>query len=179
MIEGFPPISAPDARCLILGSVPGNLSLQAAQYYAHPRNQFWPIMLKLFQGQTDYSYAERCQMLQKQQIALWDVVQRCQRQGSLDAAIQTDSIVINDFESFFQDHPAIEYVCFNGNTAAHYFRRWVHPKLSRSFHYLKLPSTSPAHASLDWNAKLAEWQALLKLDSTTTHNTPDSQNPHE
>ena len=170
MIQGFPPISATDARCLILGSMPGTSSLQATQYYAHPRNQFWPIMLELLHGRRDWDYPQRCQMLRQHGIALWDVVHRCQRQGSLDAAIQTNSMIINDFDTFFGAHPGIELICFNGSTAASYFRRWVKPQRIRNFRYLQLPSTSPAHAALNLNAKLEQWQQLTRwLNATPDH----------
>ena len=158
--QGFAPVSHPDARLLILGSMPGVASLEAAEYYAFTRNTFWKIMGELFGAHPDTDYATRLQTLVDQQIALWDVIGRCHRPGSLDSAIATDGMMTNDFEGFFARHPYITHVCFNGQTAARLFKQKVQPLLNREFVYHTLPSTSPAHAARSYAAKLEAWSAV-------------------
>jgi len=165
--QGFPPIANDQARVLILGSMPGIASLRAGQYYAHPRNQFWPIMAAILGiDLVSLVYPQRCQTLLDAGIALWDVLQSCHRPGSLDADIAPDSVVVNNFAAFFQQHPSIRQIYFNGAAAEQHFRRRVEPVLSlrqtTSFSFQRLPSTSPAHAALDFPAKLTAWRAMAK-----------------
>jgi hypoxanthine-DNA glycosylase len=164
MSQGFPPVSAPDARVLVLGSMPGTASLQAVQYYAFPRNAFWRIMGELFGAGPELDYPARLEKLVASRIALWDVIATCQRPGSLDSSIAVDGLVTNDFARFFDHHPAITRVAFNGQTAARLFRKMVQPGLALKLEYLTLPSTSPAHAALDYAAKLEAW-SVLKMGS--------------
>jgi len=164
----FPPIENPTARVLILGSMPGVASLRAQQYYAHPRNQFWPILGALLGVDVvAMAYPARIQALIDADLALWDVLQSCHRPGSLDSDIAPDSIVANDFVHFFQRHPAITHVFFNGAAAAQHFSRLVQPALDdsdrRPLLCTRLPSTSPAHASLNFAAKLAAWRAMAQI----------------
>ena len=119
----FPPIASPDARILILGSMPGQASLAAGQYYAHPRNAFWPIMGALFGAGPELPYAQRLERLASAGIALRDVIGRCERAGSLDSAIAPASIEANDFAGLFAACPGIDHVFFNGTAAATLFRR--------------------------------------------------------
>ena len=160
----FPPIARADARILILGSMPGVASLAASQYYAHPRNAFWGIMGALFEAGPDLAYKKRVARLTTQQIAVWDVLKTCIRGGSLDSSIMEDSIVPNDFARFFAAHHKIERVCFNGTKAEHAFRRYVLPKLAdveKRVKFIRLPSTSPAHAGQSFDKKLAVWRKVL------------------
>jgi hypoxanthine-DNA glycosylase len=164
--RGFPPIAAPDSRILILGSLPGVASLAARQYYAQPRNAFWRIMGELFDAGPDVPYAERAARLRSNRIALWDVCKEAVRPGSLDAAIDRDSIVINDFGRFFAAHPHIVHVCANGTTAHQLYLRRVMPGLLPVHAALplhRLASTSPAHASLRFTQKLEHWRLLQEL----------------
>lgn len=164
MIFSFPPIAAPDARLLILGSMPGGASLAAAQYYAHPRNAFWPVMADLFGLDPDAGYARRCDALTRQRVAVWDVLRACVREGSLDASIDTRTIETNDFAGFFASHPGIEAVYFNGATAEQVYRRRVLPALPPAVAALpltRLPSTSPAHASLSPEQKRRAWARAI------------------
>ncbi|MGD9265528.1 MAG: DNA-deoxyinosine glycosylase [Lysobacterales bacterium] len=162
--QGFPPVSAPDAQLLILGSMPGVASLKATQYYAFPRNAFWRIMGELFDAGPELDYPARLDRLLLNRVALWDVIAACQRPGSLDSSIAVDGLVTNDFARFFDHHPAITRVAFNGQTAARLFRKMVRPGLALELEYLTLPSTSPAHAALDYAAKLEAW-SVLKMGS--------------
>jgi hypoxanthine-DNA glycosylase len=160
----FPPVAAPDARILILGSMPGQASLNAGRYYAHPRNAFWPIIGELLDFSPDLPYPQRLQVLQAAGIALWDVIAACERSGSLDAAIVPDSIRANDFAAFFAVHREIRDVFFNGAAAEQVFRRHVAPRLSLAgLRFRRLPSTSPAHAAQGFAQKLAAWSVIPGL----------------
>ena len=162
LITGFPPISDPRARVLILGSMPGQASLDAQAYYAHPRNAFWPIMGTLLDFDPALEYARRCAALLACEVAVWDVLSACRRQGSLDSAIEPDSLEVNDFGLFFQQCPRIRQVFFNGQKAAALFRRRVSGELHSGLelHLATLPSTSPAHAAMAFEEKLAAWQPV-------------------
>lgn len=160
----FLPVAAPDARILILGSMPGQASLTAGRYYAHPRNAFWPIIGELFGFSPDLPYLQRLQLLQAAGIALWDVIAACERSGSLDADIVPDSVRANDFAAFFAVHRKIHDVFFNGAAAEQAFRRHVMPGLSVvGVSFRRLPSTSPAHAAQGYAQKLAAWSVIPGL----------------
>ncbi len=165
MLQGFPPLARVDARILILGSMPGQASLAARQYYAHPRNAFWPIMGAACGAAPDLPYAERVARLQAAGIALWDVVGRCRRQGSLDAAIEAGSVEVNDFLAFFKVHRSIRQIFFNGTAARDLFQRHVGPQLAGVpvLPMRCLPSTSPANAACRPAEKTAIWLAALGL----------------
>jgi TDG/mug DNA glycosylase family protein len=162
----FPPIARPSAKILILGSIPGQASLDLNQYYAHPRNAFWPIMHQLFDVNPQLEYSQRCELLTSHHIAVWDVLKACDRQGSLDSNIDSSTIEENDFTRFFKTHPAIKQVFFNGAKAEQTYRRYVLKTLDASWQILplvKLPSTSPAHATLNVQNKIDLWgEAILE-----------------
>jgi hypoxanthine-DNA glycosylase len=162
-IHSFPPVACPTARVLILGTMPGRVSLREQQYYAHPQNQFWRILGALLGFDPASSYEARLAALRTADIALWDVLQTCIRAGSLDAAIKPLSAVPNDFATFLAQHPQIRRICFNGAKAEALFMRRVRPDLpvEPELDHLRLPSTSPAHAALPFAAKLQAWRAIL------------------
>ena len=162
IIQGFDPISDPDARILILGSMPGIASLEANQYYGHPRNAFWRIMGDVFGAGLELPYAERTAILKDQGVAVWDVLKLCHREGSLDSNIKDE--VPNDFAGFFVQHPRIERVVLNGGKAAKSFEKYVRP-LVPSLTVTTAPSTSPAFAAMRYEAKLDLWRtAIISAD---------------
>jgi double-stranded uracil-DNA glycosylase len=158
---GFPPVSSPSAHVLLLGSLPGRLSLERGEYYANPQNAFWRIIAaRVHELPSDY--AGRVAALIEHRIALWDVLAAATRSGSLDAAIAEDAIP-NNFRAFFHIHPHIRLIAFNGATAAKLYERHVIPTLTdaqRSIAQDTLPSTSGAHASLPFSKKAARWSVL-------------------
>lgn len=162
--SGFAPIARRDAQVLILGSLPGRESLARQQYYAHPRNAFWPIMAELCGASPDLAYGQRARRLREHHVAVWDVCHAAHRPGSLDAAIHPDTVVPNDFTRFLRSHRHIALICFNGGKAAELYRRRVLPALPAEFQDLPrvtLPSTSPAHAARSQAVKLARWAEAL------------------
>jgi TDG/mug DNA glycosylase family protein len=164
-IRCFAPVADTTAEILILGSMPGKESLRAGQYYAHPRNAFWKIMGDLVGAYPDLPYEERLHILKSAGIALWDVLESCVRKTSLDSHIKEGAA--NNFKSFFQQHPNITHVFFNGAKAEQCFRKHVQlPPESSSLHYCRLPSTSPAHAGMSYANKLDAWRAILQCSST-------------
>lgn len=161
--SGFPPIARPDARILILGSLPGERSIREQQYYAYPQNAFWRIMAALYG--IDGDYAVRAAQLCDRRIALWDVLHSSVRPGSLDANIRADTAKVNDFAGFFARHGDVELVAFNGRKAEQLFRRFVDPQgLAPGARRVSLPSTSPAYASLSLSGKLAAWREALQVE---------------
>jgi hypoxanthine-DNA glycosylase len=148
---------------LVLGSMPSAASLAAGQYYAHPRNQFWPIVGEICGFNAKAPYARRVAALRMAGIALWDVVASCARAGSLDAGIDERSIVVNPLAAFLAVHPRIERVCFNGRKAEAAWRHYVQRDLpaDRRLTYVLLPSTSPAHAGMSHARKLLAWRRAL------------------
>jgi TDG/mug DNA glycosylase family protein len=165
LICSFGPIAAPNARVLVLGTVPSIASLAKQQYYGHPQNAFWHIMGRLFGAGRELPYEERKAILCAHGVAVWDVLRESYREGSLDASIEVKSESPNDFVTFLQDHPTIRSIFFNGHKAETAFRRHVLPLVSnidREFRYLRLPSTSPAHAGRNFEEKLSAWRAVKR-----------------
>ena len=160
-IKSFPPIVSDNSKVLILGSMPGEASLKAGQYYAHSRNLFWRIMGELFGADPSLPYQKRAVRLQAAGVALWDSLQACTRSGSLDGAISEEEP--NDFPAFFAKYPGISHVYFNGSKAETAFRRHALPLLPSTQHgFTRLPSTSPAHATMPLDAKVRAWSVVLK-----------------
>jgi TDG/mug DNA glycosylase family protein len=162
-IVGFAPLARPDARVLILGSMPSSESIARQRYYAHPRNAFWPILCQLLTIDTD-DYEQRTRAVMARGIAVWDVLQACFRPGSLDADIDDRTAVTNDFTVFFEKHPRIRHIFFNGAKAESVYRRKVLPGLAEpaaSIALLRLPSTSPAHAGMTLQQKAEAWRVVV------------------
>ncbi len=164
-INSFPPLLGNNPYVLILGSMPGKVSLQASQYYAHPRNAFWFIMENLLSSKHNLRYHQRQQLLTNHHIAVWDVLKSCDRDGSLDSSIDKDSMVANDFIKLFTDHPTIRSVFFNGAAAEKIFLKSLKLEsllADRDLSFIRLPSTSPAHAAMNQQQKLQSWTVMLE-----------------
>lgn len=155
------------ARVLVLGSLPGPVSLRERQYYAQQRNAFWRIIGALFGAGPGQPYETRLESLRSHHVALWDVCASAHRSGALDAAIRRASVVPNDFVAFFAQHSGLRLIVFNGQTAAALYRRKVLPGLPaelQSLRYQTLPSTSPAHASMTFEQKLERWMVVREAE---------------
>ena len=157
MLRGFPPVAAADTHTLILGSFPGEASLAATQYYAHPRNQFWRLLGAVLDEASlhDLPYDERLKRVLAHGIGIWDVLDACQREGSLDSAIRNAQP--NDFDSLREHAPQLAKVCFNGKTAG----RFAPVIGAAGYATLVLPSSSPANAMLSFDQKLRLWRDIL------------------
>ena len=161
---GFDPVAGPDARVLILGTLPGAMALAKGEYYAQPRNAFWHIMAEVAGAGLGLPYEERKRRLIERRLALWDVVASAVRPGSLDSRIQAGSIRPNDFAAFLASQPDLQLICFNGMKAADLFARMVLPKLEARWSSVRrviLPSTSPAHAAMPLKRKIQVWRNAL------------------
>ena len=157
ILHGLAPVIDPRARVLILGSFPSAASLAAQQYYAHPQNQFWRILGAVIgQPLQELDYAARIAAVQAADIAIWDVFASCERAGSLDSAIR--EAVPNPLAEFQESAPALRRICFNGRMAA----RRIREVEAMGFAATVLPSTSPAHAGMTFEEKLARWRAALQ-----------------
>jgi TDG/mug DNA glycosylase family protein len=160
-VHSFKPIEDRNAEVLILGSMPGLASLAAGQYYAHPQNAFWRVISELLRVDPASPYPARIEALKSARIALWDVLQSCRREGSLDARIERDTQIANDFQTFFRKHKKIRQVFFNGVKAEACFRRHVLGSIDAGpIAYVRLPSTSPANASTSYEQKLLAWRMI-------------------
>jgi double-stranded uracil-DNA glycosylase len=161
VLYSFPPVVSQNSKVIILGSMPGEVSLKAQQYYAYPRNAFWHVMGELFGAGFSLPYQERLGVLDKAGIALWDSLRACTRPGSLDSSIRDEEA--NDFASLFASYPKITHVFFNGAKSEAAFRRHVLPTLDDPKHvFTRLPSTSPAHAGMSFDKKVERWRAVTK-----------------
>lgn len=160
---GFEPILGVSPKILILGSMPSVKSLAVGQYYANPQNSFWWVMGELYQFADSLAYHEKTNELTMQGIAVWDVLRECQRRGSADSNIVRSSEQLNDFETLFATNPSLQLIAFNGGAAEAIFMRHG-AALLKQFGHLKavrLPSTSPAYASMPKQKKLAAWRTAL------------------
>jgi hypoxanthine-DNA glycosylase len=144
---------------LVLGTMPGEKSLQLNQYYGHGGNHFWKIMFDLYSQPPTKEYERRKALLLENRIALWDVLKACQREGSADSAIETEEA--NDFGQFLSAHPQIRFIAFNGKKAAAFFQQHVTHKTALP--QVVLPSTSSANGWLTYHQKLEEWRKGLQM----------------
>jgi hypoxanthine-DNA glycosylase len=157
LLTCFPPVLDQATRILILGSFPGEASLAAQQYYAHPRNQFWRLLSAVLgEDLVILPYERRLQRLLAHRIGLWDVIAACEREGSLDTAIRRAQA--NDFAVLKHQCPELFRVCFNGKTSGKFEAQFAHA----GFETLVLPSSSPANAQLSFEEKLAVWRNIIR-----------------
>lgn len=158
MPQSFAPLINSSTKILVIGTMPGIASLEAAEYYGHPRNAFWKIIASLFNDGVDFKdYDEKKACLLSQEIGLWDSLQSCSRKGSLDSDIKNARP--NDFETLLKSYP-VKKLVFNGNKAFEFFRRF-HKEILESIDFEIMPSTSPANATISFDKKLALWKSVL------------------
>ena len=152
-------------RVLVIGTLPGQASLGARQYYAQPYNAFWRIVQDLYGVARELPYRERIAGLLAHGVGLWDVCESAHRPGSLDSSIARETIVANDFARLYRRVSSIERLCFNGATAATLYAKLVLPGLEEraaALERVTMPSSSPAHASMKYADKLARWRTALE-----------------
>jgi len=160
-LESFAPVVNKDSTILIVGSMPGGQSLQMQQYYGNPRNHFWSIMYALYEEPVPRDYEERLAFLLSKRIALWDVLHRCNRQGSLDTNIKDEEV--NDFAGFYRQYDSIKAVLFNGTKAGSVYRKRVASQADK--HYALLPSSSPVPGKYNKSLeeKIEAWRVITRL----------------
>jgi len=154
--QSFDPIVPEQAKILILGSLPGDLSIAQHQYYAHPQNRFWKILYSVFNEEFSPIYTERIAFLHRHQLALWDVCATAIRPGSMDTAIS--KVVPNAIPELLDKHPSIQAVYFNGQKAQKLFDQFLSRRDSIS--YRCLPSSSPANAQFSLQKLNEVWQII-------------------
>ena len=157
-ISSFPPIIKKDSKILILGSIPGVKSLEMQQYYAHPQNKFWKIICEIFNEEFTTNYQQRIEILEKHHIALWDVIDTCERKGSLDSEIRNEEA--NKIEELLQNFPNIKAIFCNGQKSYKNLQKILGKKFRMPI--IVLPSTSPAYAGLSYFDKLKLWYIILE-----------------
>ena len=158
MINSFPPFVNPQTEILILGTMPGIASLEKQEYYAHKRNHFWNIMYTLLDNlPVSEIFEEKIELLQANNIGLWDVLENCERKGSLDIHIKNQKE--NDFETLFKEFPGITKIIFNGKESHKYFLKKFGQ--IKGITYYVMPSTSPAN-TMSFENKLKNWSTCFK-----------------
>ena len=163
LLEGLAPVYERDARILILGSMPGQASLDEQQYYAHPRNLFWPLMAHALRAELPNLYQDRLSWAKANGIALWDVLRHCRREGSLDSSIERRSEVPNDIPRLIHALPELNAILLNGKKAEQIFRRCMCPSLDlHALNLIVLPSSSPANASISVEIKRERWANAIR-----------------
>jgi TDG/mug DNA glycosylase family protein len=162
-VHSFEPIIGRDPRIIILGSMPGVVSLEAVQYYANPRNAFWRIIAALFNINIDDGYDSRVRQVSQLPLILWDTLKACHRDGSLDSKILKHQIEANDIAGLVERYAELRAIAFNGAASEQHFNRLEKHRLpaNRDLELIKLPSTSPANATMNFGQKLEAWRDLL------------------
>jgi hypoxanthine-DNA glycosylase len=166
-IHSFDPIVDENSRVLILGSMPGKISLEKCEYYAHSKNIFWNLVYSTFKAQPDRAYQDKTRFLKSRNIALWDVIRECDRSGSSDSKIVNP--LINDFAGLLTRYPNIRYICFNGKKAQSLFRRNLNNLTNHKLSLFTLPSSSPANAGISLNKKQEAWSLIRELLDKQPH----------
>ncbi|MGX9134786.1 DNA-deoxyinosine glycosylase [Rummeliibacillus sp. JY-2-4R] len=156
----LPPVIDESTHVLILGSMPSKLSLEKQQYYGNPRNHFWKIIGEVLHVEIPLEYKERLNLLKTHHIGLWDTIQSCEREGSLDVNIR--NIVPNDFRMLLKNYPEIRLILFNGGKSFDVFKKHMGFDLLQDIHYAKMPSTSPIPGKniKSFEEKVEEWRLM-------------------
>ena len=157
MKKAFTPFIDNHSKILILGTMPGEKSLELQEYYGNRGNQFWKLLLTMFDLPLTHDYNSKLKFLQDYGIAIWDVLEYCEREGSLDSRIKNE--VPNDFKSFYKNHPQIKHVFFSSKNAAAYYDKYV--GRSEAISYDILPSPSGANATKSFAEKLEIWKEKI------------------
>lgn len=157
-ISSFPPIIDNNAEILILGSIPGVKSLEKQQYYAHPQNKFWTIIFELFHEKFTEDYTERINIVKKNHIAIWDVIDSCERKGSLDSEIKNEEA--NQIEELLEIYPNIKAIFCNGGKSYKNLQKILGKNYK--IPVFLLPSTSPLH-TISFERKLHDWKKILEF----------------
>jgi hypoxanthine-DNA glycosylase len=164
IVASFPPQVGAGCRVLVLGTAPSLRSLELRQSYAHPQNLFWPFMGVLYDAGPELPYGERIARLHRNGVGIWDVLETCERPGSLDSAIRAESEVPNDIPALLERYHTIGVLALNGSKALQVYRRRIEPAIAPARRdalvVLALPSTSPANASIPRAQKLERWRAM-------------------
>ena len=158
--KSFKPSIDNNSKILILGSMPGVKSLEEQQYYAHPQNRFWKVMASICNEPKMYEFAYdlKLKTLLNSNIALWDTIKSCKREGSLDSDIQNETP--NDIKGLLKNYPNIKTICLNGNKSYSAFKKYF-PDLLEKYNCHKMPSTSPANARYSLDILIKEWSKVL------------------
>ncbi|MDR2235253.1 MAG: DNA-deoxyinosine glycosylase [Chryseobacterium sp.] len=157
-ISSFPPIIDEQSEILILGSIPGGKSLEKQQYYAHPQNKFWRIIFELVNEEFTEDYPRRIETIQKKHIALWDVIDSCERKGSLDSEIRNEEA--NQIAELLEEHPHIKAIFCNGGKSYKNLMKLLGE--NNSLPVFLLPSTSPAY-TIPFEKKLEGWKKIMEF----------------
>lgn len=163
--QAFAPLESDNTRVLVLGSMPSQKSLELQQYYGHPQNAFWKIVGVLTGVTHDAEYEQRTRALLDKGVSVWDTIASCHRPGSLDADIDISTVSINDFGGFFERHPKLQVVLFNGQASSKTFQKHLGKTflLERGLASSVMPSTSPAYAAMSLAEKQSIWLNALQI----------------
>ena len=153
----FDPISNADTTILILGTLPGDKSLELGEYYGHSRNRFWKIISTITNNDLPITYSDKKALLLKSKIGIWDVAIKANRKGSLDSAIEDEEP--NDLENFIKRHKNLNVIGFNGTKSEALFDKYFDRK--SGLKYISLPSTSPANTGIDFDNICKLWRQIL------------------
>lgn len=157
-LKSFKPVVDRRSRVLILGTMPGPVALAREEYYGFPGNHFWPIVIRLFGASESLTYRQKLRLLKENQVALWDTIAHCERVGAGDGQIRC--VVPNDIPALIRRYPGIQVIFLNGRLAEKLYRKHAAPKIGLPT--CTLPSTSPAHAAMSFQRKLAAWRAVKR-----------------
>ncbi len=164
-VNSFEPIIGSNPKVLILGSMPGVVSLQTQQYYANPRNAFWPIMSELFAVEWSEDYQQRVLQIKQLPVIIWDTLKTCRRQGSLDSSIDNELLQVNEILPMLEQFSRLKLIAFNGMASEKYFNQYIDRRSIKSLQVecIRLPSTSPAHARMSVKQKFEDWKKIRKF----------------
>lgn len=157
--QSFQPIISKEPEILILGSLPGDLSLEMNQYYGHPRNRFWKILFTIYHETYSEDYTERIKLIENHHLVLWDIAHSAIRKGSMDVDIK--DVIPNKIDELLEKYPSVTQIIFNGKKSEQLFKKYFQPK--SQIIYTSLPSSSPANAQFSLERLVEIWQKSIKF----------------